>query len=128
SKLGEVERRWSYASWTAPSHYNLFSGLLPHNSPKHVFASEYYKQDFLKYSTRLEIDGISFKSLIPRLYFPVFLMETLGYRAHAMVSLPALNPRTILNTGLDTLQFMERHHDMRAMQLHIPFPQAAASF
>ena len=23
SKLGEIEARWSYASWTAPSHYNL---------------------------------------------------------------------------------------------------------
>ncbi len=29
SRLGEVERRWSYASWTAPSHYNLLTGLLP---------------------------------------------------------------------------------------------------
>jgi hypothetical protein len=26
SRLGEVEARWSYASWTAPSHYNLLSG------------------------------------------------------------------------------------------------------
>ena len=51
--LGPVERRWSYASWTSPSHYNLLSGLLPHSSPKHVFASEYYKRDFLKFSERL---------------------------------------------------------------------------
>src|SRR5947209_7828150 len=34
SCLGEVERRWSYASWTAPSHYNLLMGLLPHSSPQ----------------------------------------------------------------------------------------------
>ena len=33
-RLGEVEKRWSYASWTAPSHYNLLMGLLPHQSPK----------------------------------------------------------------------------------------------
>ena len=32
-RLGPVERRWSYASWTAPSHYNLLSGLLPHREP-----------------------------------------------------------------------------------------------
>ena len=128
AKLGEVERRWSYASWTAPSHYNLFSGLLPHDSPKHVFASEYYKQDFLKYSTRLEIDGISFKSLIPRLYFPVFLKETLGYRTHAMVSLPVLNPRTILNTGFDTYQLMDRHNDMRAMVRQMKFKDDQPSF
>jgi hypothetical protein len=29
-RLGPVERRWSYASWTSPSHYNLLMGLLPH--------------------------------------------------------------------------------------------------
>jgi hypothetical protein len=32
-KLGKVERRWSYASWTSPSHYNLLIGLMPHVSP-----------------------------------------------------------------------------------------------
>src|SRR4051794_6892028 len=45
--LGPVERRWSYATWTAPSHYNLLMGLLPHTSPPEVYASEYYKEDFL---------------------------------------------------------------------------------
>jgi hypothetical protein len=62
------------------------------------------KSDFRKYSTRLEIEGISFKSLIPRLYFPLFLKESLGYRTHAKVSLPVLNPRTILNTGFGRLR------------------------
>src|SRR5262245_54876572 len=51
--LGPIERRWSYASWTGPSHYNLLMGLLPHSSPQHVYASEYYKQDFLLYNQRL---------------------------------------------------------------------------
>jgi len=46
ARLGEAERRWSYASWTAPSHYNLLMGLLPHTSPPRVYASEYYKRDF----------------------------------------------------------------------------------
>jgi hypothetical protein len=54
-KLGEIEKRWSYASWTAPSHYNLLSGLLPHSNPQNVFASEYYKKDFLKYSEWLQV-------------------------------------------------------------------------
>src|SRR5205823_6309250 len=26
ARLGPVEQRWSYASWTAPSHYNLLMG------------------------------------------------------------------------------------------------------
>jgi hypothetical protein len=53
--LGPVERRWSYASWTAPSHYNLLMGLLPHSSPPEVNASEYYKADFRRYIDRLGI-------------------------------------------------------------------------
>src|SRR4051794_35672078 len=46
AQLGPVERRYSYATWTAPSHYNLLMGLLPHTSPPEVYASEYYKEDF----------------------------------------------------------------------------------
>src|SRR3954467_12581827 len=56
-KLGKPERRVSYASWTAPSHYNLLTGLLPHTSPEHVYASEYYKEDFFNYNKRLGAKG-----------------------------------------------------------------------
>jgi hypothetical protein len=128
SRLGEVEARWSYASWTAPSHYNLLSGLLPHDSPKQVFASEYYKKDFLKYAERLGVEGVGFKSLIPKLYFPAFLQQNLGYRTHAMVSLPVLNPRTILNNGFDTYRLMDNHNDMRAMLGEMRFPEDKPSF
>jgi len=127
-RLGEIEKRWSYASWTAPSHYNLLSGLLPHCNPKNVFASEYYKKDFHKYGERLGIEGVGFKSLIPRLYFPTFLKESLGYRTHAMVSLPVLNPRTVLNTGFDTFRLMEKHNDMRAMVRDMHFAEDRPSF
>src|SRR5262249_7793687 len=96
-KLGRVERRWSYASWTSPSHYNLLLGLLPHTSPRHVYASEYYKRDFFKFNERLNCANLEFKSFVPKLYLPALLKDTLGYRTHAMVSLPVLNPRTILN-------------------------------
>jgi hypothetical protein len=128
SKLGEIEQRCSYASWTAPSHYNLLSGLLPHSNPQNVFASEYYKKDFLKYSERLGIEGVGFKSLIPKLYFPSFLKETLGYRTHAMVSLPVLNPRTILNNGFDTFRLMDSHNDMRAMVKDMHFGEDKPTF
>jgi hypothetical protein len=127
-KLGELEQRWSYASWTAPSHFNLLSGLMPHSNPQKVFASEYYKTDFLKYSERLGVDGVSFRSLIPQLYFPSFLKESLGYRTHAMVSLPVINPRTILNHGFDTFRLMDRHNDMRAMLPEMRFDEGRPSF
>jgi hypothetical protein len=127
-KLGAVERRWSYASWTSPSHYNLLIGLLPHKSPRHVYASEYYKTEFLKFNERLGIDDLKFASLVPRLYLPLFLKETLGYRTHARVSLPVLNPKTILNQGFDSYKLMENHNDMRAMLREMTFSEEHPSF
>ena len=127
-KLGKVEKRWSYASWTAPSHYNLLTGLLPHHSPKRVFASEYYKKDFLRFNERLGAQNIEFKSLVPQLYFPAFLKHKMGYRTHAMVSLPVLNPKTILNNGFDSYQLMEKHNDMRAMLSEMRFSEDKPSF
>src|SRR5438270_10806902 len=97
SALGPVERRWSYASWTSPSHYNLLMGLLPHASPTHVYASEYYKRDFARYADRLGVAGLDFSSLLPSLFLPTFLRNKLGYRTHAMVSMPVLNPATAVN-------------------------------
>lgn len=127
-KLGAVERRWSYASWTSPSHYNLLIGLLPHTSPRHVYASEYYKTEFLKFNERLGTKDLKFASLVPRLYLPLFLKETLGYRTHARVSLPVLNPKTILNQGFDSYKLMENHNDMRAMLRDMPFSEEHPSF
>ncbi len=127
-QLGKVEKRWSYASWTAPSHFNLLMGLLPHKSPKNVFASEYYKKDFFKYNERLGAKNIEFKSLVPRLYFPLFLRDKMGYRTHARVSLPVLNPRTILNQGFDTFRLMNKHNDMRAILKEMTFPKDRPSF
>jgi hypothetical protein len=126
-KLGAIERRWSYASWTSPSHFNLLMGLLPHASPKHVFASEYYAKDFFKYNERLGASGIEFKSLAPKLYLPAFL-KSLGYATHAMVSLPVLNPHTILNHGFDSYKLMPAHNDMRAMLGEMKFTADRPSF
>lgn len=115
SRLGPVEQRWSYASWTAPSHYNLLMGLLPHSSPTHVYASEQYKHDYERYSDRLGVDGIEFRSLLPSLYLPTFLRDHLGYRTCARVSMPVLNRHTPINRGFDDYELMPKHNDMAAM-------------
>jgi hypothetical protein len=126
-KLGRVEKRWSYASWTAPSHYNLLMGLMPHTNPRNTFASDYYARDFLKFNERLGSEGLEFKSFVPRLYLPA-LLQKLGYRTNAMVSLPVLNPATVLNNGFDTYKLMDRHNDMRAMVGRMSFPEDRPSF
>lgn len=126
-KLGTVQKRWAYASWTAPSHYNLLMGLMPHTSPRGVFASDYYQRDFLKFNERLGTEGLEFKQFLPRLYLPI-LLQNVGYKTHAMVSLPVLNPLTILNSGFDSYQLMERHNDMRAMVRQMTFDAEKPSF
>ncbi len=130
SKLsgGKVEKRYSYASWTAPSHYNLLTGLLPHSSPEQVYASEYYKEDFFNYNSRLGADGIEFAKMVPGLWLPEFLRGTLGYQTHARVSLPVLNERTGINRFFDSFKLMDKHNDMASMLPTLKFPSDRPAF
>ncbi|MDZ7723800.1 MAG: hypothetical protein U5R06_13590 [candidate division KSB1 bacterium] len=123
-----MEKRYSYASWTAPSHYNMLMGLLPHTSPAQVYASEYYKQDFIKFNERFGISQFEFKNLVPNLYLPLFMRAELGYRTHARVSLPVINPNTPLNCGFDSFKQMPSHNDMNAMLDDLQFSDEAPSF
>ncbi len=127
-KLGPVEKRYTYASWTAPSHYNLLTGLLPHTTPPNVYASEYYKEDFFNYNSRLGTKGIEFGKMVPALWFPGLLRNTLGYSTHARVSLPVLNPRTGINRDFDSFTLMDHHNDMRSMLPTMKFDTARPSF
>jgi len=126
--LGPVQRRWSYASWTAPSHYNLLMGLLPHSSPAEVYASEYYKDDFRRYSERLGVDGMEFAKVLPSMFLPTYLKHSLGYATHAMVSMPVLNRHTIINRDFDSYELMPTHNDMRAMLDPMTFEEDRPSF
>ena len=128
ARLGPIERRWSYASWTAPSHYNLLTGLLPHSSPTQVYASEYYKHDFLRYTERLGVPGIEFRSFLPSMWLPTYLTDVLGYRTNAMVSMPVLNPSTGVNRGFDEYALMPRHNDMPAMVEALTFDDERPTF
>ncbi len=125
---GKVEKRFSYASWTGPSHYNLLMGLLPHVSPQHEFASEYYKEDFLNYNTRFGTDGMEFAKLVPSLWMPTYLRNELGYITNARVSLPVLNSKTNINKHFDSFKLMDSHNDMGAMLDTLKFSDDRPSF
>jgi len=127
-RLGPLERRWSWASWTSPSHFNLLMGLLPHASPPHVHASEYYKRDYARYAERLGTDDVAFKDLLPSLWLPTFLKRSLGYRTHALTSLPVLNPATPLARDFDVFTLMPTHNDMAAMLERLRFDGEGPSF
>ena len=100
---------------------------MPHKSPRNVFASEYYQREFLNFNMRLGVENLQFSSFVPTLNLPSVLQK-LGYRTNALVSLPVLNPYTALNVGFDTYKLMDRHNDMRAMLKLLTFPEDQPSF
>lgn len=127
NKLGPTEKRYSFASWTYPSHSVFLMGACPHKSPKGVFASEVYREDFARWGDRLNIPGISFKNFVPRLSLAAFL-RTHGYRTRAMVSLPVLNQATVLNQHFDSWDLMPSHNDFNAMIDKLTFENDRPTF
>lgn len=126
-RIGEAERRYSYASWTFPSHAVYLMGVSPHRSRPGEFASEVYKRDFRGWSDRLGIADVSFRGFIPQLSLPGFLKQH-GYRTSALVSLPVLNPATILNRHFDEFVLMEEHNNLEAIVNRLEFSKTQPCF
>lgn len=127
NRLGEIEARWSYASWTAPSHYTYMMGLVPHRSPPHVYASDVYKEDFRRWTDRLEIPRLQFETFLPELSLPAMLRKH-GYRNLARVSMPVLNPFTGVNRAFDDYRLMQNHNDFAGMVKEIAFSDTQPCF
>ena len=119
-RFGRVSRRYSYASWTAPSHYAFTMGMLPHESPRKVYASEVYKEDFVLWAKRIGNASMAFKDFLPELSLPAVLKK-LGYRTVAKVSMPVLNRFTLINQHFDEFKLMDHHNDFAGMVEEIEF-------
>ncbi|HPF70526.1 MAG TPA: sulfatase-like hydrolase/transferase [Candidatus Krumholzibacteria bacterium] len=110
-RIGKAERRYSYASWTSPSHYTFLMGMVPHRSPKGVFASNVYREEFALWSQRLNVADVEFAKFVPQLSLAHFLRSQ-GYRTEGVVSLPVLNPMTNLSVGFDRYELAPSHNDL----------------
>lgn len=121
-RLGEVQMRYSYASWTAPSHHAFSMGLLPHTSPTRVLASEVYKDEFGDWEKRTGLTGIDFKRFLPFLSLPKVLAD-LGYETFARVSMPVLNPNTPFALHFDDYKLMPNHNMFKEMVEEIDLPE-----
>jgi arylsulfatase A-like enzyme len=120
-RLGAIEKRYSYASWTAPSHYAFTMGMLPHSSPRNVFASEVYKEEFQQWKTRTGAGDLSFKDFLPDISLPKVLSK-LGYYTVAKVSMPVLNKFTLISRDFDEYKLMPHHNDFASMVEEMEFP------
>lgn len=126
-RLGKVERRYSYASWTSPSHLVYLMGMTPHDNPTGVFASEVYKADYRKWAERLGVPEISMREFVPKFSLPAFLKNK-GYATHAMVSMPIINQHTPLSRDFDSYRLMPRHDDFGAIIEATRFSASSPSF
>jgi hypothetical protein len=126
-RFGSAQQRWSYASWTAPSHYSYLMGLVPHRSPQGVYASEVYKQDFMAWTRRLDIQNLGFQSFLPQLSLPKLLKDN-GYRCVGRVSMPVLNGFTLISKFFDDYKLMPNHNDFSGMVDEVEFAPDRPSF
>lgn len=118
---GKIAKRYSYASWTAPSHYTFTMGMMPHASPRDVFASEVYKDEYQQWVERIGAPGIEFKNFLPELSLPKVLSK-LGYCTLAKVSMPVLNKHTLISKHFDDYKLMDNHNNFAGMVEEIEFP------
>ena len=119
-RLGKVQKRWSYASWTAPSHFNMLMGLLPHESPKGVTSSGYYKHDIWKFAKRLNIKDPDFSYMSTSAFLPSWLKHY-GYRTRAIMSMPILWENGPINFGFDSYEMMPEMNDFAAILPKLQF-------
>jgi Sulfatase len=120
-RVGQAEKRYSYASWTAPSHYAFTMGLMPHASPKDVFASEIYKEEFINWKERTGAADVTFSDFLPEISLPKVLSK-LGYHTVAKVSMPVLNKYTLISKHFDEYKLMSHHNDFATMVEEMEFP------
>lgn len=107
-RLGEVERRYSYATWTAPSHYAMLMNLMPHIvTPTDMTISEYYHTEALRFWDRMGVAGRINEEVIPALFLPTFA-RSIGYRTRALATMPVLNPSTAINRDFESYQMLHR--------------------
>jgi hypothetical protein len=126
-RIAHAELRYSYASWTSPSHFTLLMGQVPHESPRRVFASEIYKKQFVQWVDRLGVPNLSFKSFVPQLSLPK-VMKDIGYNTIARVSMPVLNSFAGFNRSFDDYKLMTNHNDFAGMVREMEFPSGQSRF
>ena len=102
-------------------------GMIPHLSPKGVFASNVYREEFSLWSGRLNMPDVAFTKFVPQLSLPCFL-KAAGYWCEGWVSLPVLNPMTSISAHFDKYELAPSHNDLRAIFAKLEFREQPCFF
>jgi hypothetical protein len=129
ARIGQAQRRFSYASWTPPSHYAMLLGMLPHQGRPGLFASVEHQRELLSWSQRIGVEPASLElgGFLPRLSLPMFL-RSLGYRCEAYVSMPVLNPYTMIAVDFDRFELMPSHNHFAGIIERVRFSEQPTFF
>ena len=120
-KVGNLEKRFSYASWTAPSHYSLLMGQLPHRNQSNRLAAEIYSDEFNSWSTRLGLRNLRGQNFLPHLSLPAALAAH-HYYSEAFVSMPVLQEASGLGRHFDKWNFVTQDFSWIIQQLDFSGP------
>ena len=121
SEIGELEKRYTYASWTSPSHYALLMGQLPHKNQSRRLAAEVYDEEFKLWSTRLGQRHLSPQSFLPNLSLAAALAKC-NYTCEAFVSMPVLHEATGLARHFDKWTMVDKGFDWIIDQVNFDGP------
>jgi len=114
-----------------PSYARAIPRAWRHTAAMFVALGDAHRQRILlmfEPGERLNVGEMGFKRLLPSIFLPTFLRTVLGYRTHAMVSMPVLNPFTVINRDFDSFELMPKHNDMGAMLDKLSFAADRPSF
>ena len=120
-KIGHLEQRFSYASWTAPSHYSLLMGQLPHKNQANKLASAVYSEEFVSWSKRLGLRNLVGQSFLPHLSLSAALAVH-HYYSEAFVSMPVLKESTGLGRNFDKWHFVTQDFNWIIEQMNFSGP------
>ena len=104
-QVGNLEKRFSYASWTAPSHYSLLMGQLPHQNQPNKLVSEIYSEEFKAWSKRLGLRNLTSQSFLPHFSLAATLSAH-HYYSEAFVAMPILQEPSGLGRHFDQWHFI----------------------
>lgn len=107
-----VEQRWSYASWTLPSHACLFTGLLPFTPRPELPSAVTYRRDYQFWSKAFAAEKTAAELDIDAGLAGLAVAH--GWAAHARVAMPVLRPQGRLSHGFADYQLSPRRIGLAA--------------